>query len=87
MSLHIGQLVRRQTDPADQIGVEHADATLPDGPISKFGLKWQAKLADDDHIERGIESAGHLCSHRDPAPRKCQYYGSVVMERSQTFGQ
>lgn len=86
MSLDNGLLVHGQTDPADQIGVEHADTTLPDGPISKLGLKWQTKLSDDDHVERGIEGPRHLCRHRHPASRECQHYGSVVMEWGQTFG-
>ena len=68
-----GQLRGSDREDADGLGVDEGRASLGDGADAQLGLPGRAQLADHQHLERRVESAGDLPRDDDAAAGQRQH--------------
>ncbi len=65
-------MVLGYVEPIDDLPVDDDRATAGNGPNCKLLVARQAKLADDQHVERGPQPQRHLIADRHPTARKSE---------------
>jgi hypothetical protein len=65
--------IRRYTEAADHVIVDHDHAAAGDGAHSQFLPAGHAELADEEDVKRGQQSGCHLIRHGHPATGKAEH--------------
>lgn len=62
--------------------VHHGDAAARHRPDRQLGPARRAQLADDEHVERGVQGGGDLGGDRDTTARQAEDDGLPVRQAS-----
>ncbi len=79
-----------QTEVVDDLAVQHANAAAGNGAHREFFVAGDAEFADDKHVQREAQFAGHLMGDRHAATGQSQDEGprdvrAVAQSRSQNL--